>query len=238
MTIAKGANASKYSTAFLYAAAAAVAIAGILHLMLAPGNFRFNVNQGILFAIGGIVQIFWIIPVLRRWGLAWYSIGIAGNVAFVAIWLITRFPGNPITGRGEMEANTIELITEAAQLAFIGLATAILFIDRKRSRIESSHNDASLEQHKAMTMTTTAAQTSRTHGRKGLMILGAIVIALILVSWFVLPSLMPRRGRGGEGFREGGERSGQRAGLQSSSSSPALDLGNRPPLTAPPLPPQ
>lgn len=236
MTIVKGANATKYSTAILYAAAAAVAIAGILHLMLAPGNFRFNVNQGILFAVGGIAQIFWIIPVLRRWGPAWYSIGIAGNVAFIAIWLITRFPRNPITGRGEMEVNTIELITEAAQLAFIGLAIAILFIERKRRGVDSTYNDASLDQRNAMTTATTAtaaAQTSRTRGRKGLMILGAIVIALILVSWFVLPSLMPRRGRGGEGFREGGERSGQRAGLQSSSSH-ALDLGNRPPLTAPP----
>jgi len=31
-----------------YAAAAATAIAGILHLMLGPGNLGFNVNQGII----------------------------------------------------------------------------------------------------------------------------------------------------------------------------------------------
>ena len=114
------------------------------------------------------LQVFWITPVLRRWGLALCSVGMAGNVAFVAILLITRLTGNPITGRGEMEANTIELITEAAQLAFIGLATTMLFIDHKKKGIENGICGASSGQGKS-----TLAQTSRTAGRKGLMILGA-----------------------------------------------------------------
>jgi hypothetical protein len=32
--------------------------------------------------------------VIRRWGLPWYAIGIAGMIVFMAIWIITRMPGN------------------------------------------------------------------------------------------------------------------------------------------------
>ena len=42
----------KYSVLY-YAAAAATAIAGILHLILAPGMLNFNPNATILFAVGG-----------------------------------------------------------------------------------------------------------------------------------------------------------------------------------------
>src|ERR1051325_6985727 len=118
--------ATRKDMTLYFAAAAAIAVAGALHLMMAPGIFRFNVGQGILFTVGGIAQVFWIIPMIRKWGRAWYSIGIAGNFAFFAIWLITRFPGNPITGRGELRINSTEMIIEGAQLAFIGLVEAIL----------------------------------------------------------------------------------------------------------------
>ena len=33
-------------------------------------------------------------------GLLWYGIGIGGTLVFIAIWIITRIDGNPITGRG------------------------------------------------------------------------------------------------------------------------------------------
>ncbi|HEU4605358.1 MAG TPA: hypothetical protein VFS46_03885 [Nitrososphaera sp.] len=82
-----------------YAAAAATAIAGILHLTLAPNMLNFNPNSAILFFAGGAAQVFWAIPMARRWGKAWHGIGIGGTAALMAIWVITRMPGNPITGR-------------------------------------------------------------------------------------------------------------------------------------------
>jgi hypothetical protein len=86
--------------ALYIAAAVTTAIAGMLHLMNGPNSLNFNVNQGILFIVGGIAQVFWIIPMIRRWGIPWYAIGIAGTMVFMALWIITRIPGNPITGRG------------------------------------------------------------------------------------------------------------------------------------------
>ena len=61
-----------------YTAAATTGIAGIIHLYLAPNSLGFNLNSGMLFLIGGIAQLFWIIPTIKRWGTPWYTIGIGG----------------------------------------------------------------------------------------------------------------------------------------------------------------
>ncbi|MFZ0567591.1 MAG: hypothetical protein WAM22_06285, partial [Nitrososphaeraceae archaeon] len=83
-----------------YAAAATTAIAGILHLSLVPNVIGRNPNSGIFFIISGIAQIFWVIPMLKRWGRIWYFLGIGGTLILIIMWVITRVPGNPITGRG------------------------------------------------------------------------------------------------------------------------------------------
>ena len=119
-----------------YAAAGVTAIAGILHLNLAPGMLNFNPNATILFAIGGAAQVFWAIPMARRWGRTWYSVGIAGTLAFMLIWIVTRFPGNPITGRGG-GANEMAIAVESMQALFIGLAAAILVLESRMKKIDS-----------------------------------------------------------------------------------------------------
>lgn len=119
-----------------YAAAGATAIAGILHLILAPNMLNFNPNATILFAIGGAAQVFWAVPMARKWGRAWYSIGIAGTIAFLLIWVITRFPGNPITGRGG-GVNEMAIAVEAMEALFIGLAATILVIESRMKKIDS-----------------------------------------------------------------------------------------------------
>jgi VIT1/CCC1 family predicted Fe2+/Mn2+ transporter len=114
-----------------FAAAAATAIGGIIHVILSFNSLQNNVNTGILFLVGGIAQMFWVIPMIRRWGAIWYSIGIGGTATFMAIWVITRLPDNPITGRaGSVSQNAI--IVETAQIAFIALAIAILVYEYRR----------------------------------------------------------------------------------------------------------
>ena len=125
----------KYSVLY-YAAAGATAIAGILHLILAPNMLSFNPNATILFAIGGAAQVFWAVPMARRWGRTWYSIGIAGTIAFLLIWVITRFPGNPITGRGG-GVNEMAIAVESMEALFIGLAVAILVIESRMKKMNS-----------------------------------------------------------------------------------------------------
>ena len=120
--------------AVLYAAAAAAtAIGGIIHLTMAPNSLGNNVNTGILFLVGGIVQMFWAIPMIRMWGLAWYGVGLGGTAVFVAIWTITRISGNPITGRGgSISQNAI--MVESTQIAYIVITIAIILYELKKRR--------------------------------------------------------------------------------------------------------
>jgi hypothetical protein len=111
-----------------YSAAGTTAIAGILHLILAPNMLNFNPSSAILFFVGGAAQLFWAVPMIRRWGRLWYGIGIGGTLVFIAIWIITRVDGNPITGRGGM-INEMGIAVEIMQWAFVVLTSAILVIE-------------------------------------------------------------------------------------------------------------
>jgi hypothetical protein len=124
-----------------YAAAAATAVGGILHLILAPNMLGFNINTGLFFLIGGIAQLFWVVPMVKRWGRPWYAIGIGGTAVLVAVYFITRMPGNPITGRGG-GVNSMAIAVEVAQLVFIGLCIAILAMaGKKKEEEEVNKND-------------------------------------------------------------------------------------------------
>jgi hypothetical protein len=87
-----------------------------------PSN---NTNSTILFLIGGLAQVFWIVPTIRRWGKMWDLIGIFGTATFVVIWVVTRIPDNPITGRGGRIGETAVII-EALQIGFIILIGIII----------------------------------------------------------------------------------------------------------------
>ena len=117
-----------------YSAAGTTAIAGILHLILAPNMLNFNPNSAILFFVGGAAQLFWVVPMIRRWGRVWYSIGIGGTLVLIAIWIITRIDGNPITGRAGM-INEMGIAVEIMQWTFVSLTSAILAIELRIKRI-------------------------------------------------------------------------------------------------------
>ena len=73
-----------------FVAAGTTIIAGILHLTMVPRSISHNPWEGILFLVGGILQIFWAVPVIKRWGRIWQIIGIIGTVIFVALWFSDR----------------------------------------------------------------------------------------------------------------------------------------------------
>ena len=75
---------------FSLVVASTTVIAGILHLQMAPGSLSRNLGQGILFLVGGIAQVFWAIPVIKRWGRIWQIIGIVGTAVFIALWYASR----------------------------------------------------------------------------------------------------------------------------------------------------
>jgi hypothetical protein len=123
------------SKGLYYAAAATTAIAGILHLSGAANSFGFSVNIGIFFTVAGIAQLFWVVPMVKRWGKPWYYTGIGGTAVLIAIFVITRVQGNPITGRG-LPVNTMGIAVELFEAAFIGLTAAVIAYESKRIQLD------------------------------------------------------------------------------------------------------
>jgi hypothetical protein len=112
-----------------YGAAASTGIAGILHLILVSNAINSNINNAIFFLVAGILQLFWIIPMIKRWGRVWYAIGIAGTVILIGIWVITRIPDNPITGRGG-PISEMAIAIEVFQIAYVVLTAVIMAKER------------------------------------------------------------------------------------------------------------
>jgi hypothetical protein len=154
--------------------------------MMGPNSLNNNVNQGILFIVGGIAQVFWIIPMIRRRGIPWYAIGIVGTIVFMALWIITRMPDNPITGRAGPAGNPIAITIEVFQATFIGLTAAIIIYEHRKKKKKKGQQEV----EKSIT---------RASGRRHVPILGGIVIAMILIGLFALPMLIPGPMGGGGG---------------------------------------
>jgi uncharacterized membrane protein HdeD (DUF308 family) len=120
----------KYQYLFI-AAAVATAIAGIVHLYMPLSHPRMlgNLPVATFFLVSGIAQLFWVLPMIKRWGRIWYYVGIAGNIAFIILYVITRFPGNPVNGRGG-DVDAVDMICELAQIAYIAITAVILAKER------------------------------------------------------------------------------------------------------------
>jgi hypothetical protein len=112
-----------------YAAAGTTAIPGTLHLIFASNVIGSNILSGIFFIVAGIIQIFWALPMVRRWGKVWYYIGIAGTVILIILWTVTRVP-NPITEGRALPVNEIGIAIEVFQIAYIAMTAIILVKER------------------------------------------------------------------------------------------------------------
>ena len=71
---------------------------------------------------------------LKRWGRIWYFLGIGGTIILIIMWVITRVPGNPITGRGG-PISEMAIVIEIFQIAYI-VITAIIILKERRGHKE------------------------------------------------------------------------------------------------------
>ena len=118
------------------ASAIATAIAGIVHLYMPLSHPRMlgNIPIATFFLGSGIAQLFWVIPMIKRWGRIWYYIGIAGNIGFIILYVVTRFPGNPVNGRGG-DVDIVDMICELAQVVYIAITAVILVKERSMKAV-------------------------------------------------------------------------------------------------------
>lgn len=97
--------------------------------MIVPNVIGSNINTAIFFMISGIAQLFWVVPMIKRWSRIWYYIGIAGTIILIIMYAVTRVPGNPVNGRGG-DVDAVDMICELAQVAYIAITAVILAKER------------------------------------------------------------------------------------------------------------
>ncbi len=110
----------------LYTAAVSTIIAGVLHLAIVPMFFKLmTIDVIIFFLVSGLAQIFWAIPIIKRWIIPWYYIGIGGTIVLILLWVIA------VPGSG-YPIGKLDVPIEVSQIVFIIVCTIII----KRSRME------------------------------------------------------------------------------------------------------
>jgi len=115
---------NKLKAILIIAAITSTTIAGILHIFMVPRSIERDMYEGIFFLISGILQIFWIMPIIKDWHKIWYYVGVSGTTVLFVLWFAERIPGLE-SGRGiRLSANTVAI--EAFQIAFIGLCIVLL----------------------------------------------------------------------------------------------------------------
>ena len=111
-------------------AAACTGIAGILHLMLVPSSIIAGIQYATFFLISGLLQLFWVLPMVKRWSRIWNIIGFAGTVVLVGLtgYVVIESVRNPqSTPPGVTE---LAVAIEIFQISYV-IITAIIIVTRR-----------------------------------------------------------------------------------------------------------
>ena len=114
-----------------YVTAASTFIGGVLHLAIILMFFAFTpVNVMIFFLVSGACQLFWVIPVLKRWSNVWYYIGIGGTAILIALFVIA------VPARG-LPVSELEVTIEFIQIVFI--ICSIMIVKDSTTKLEKAN---------------------------------------------------------------------------------------------------
>jgi hypothetical protein len=106
----------------LYAAAALSLLAALVHLWVTPEHFEEWWGYGTFFLVCAVAQGLYA-PILLRWpSRPILLLGVAGNLAVVILWLVTRTTGVPLFGphAGEVEeAGALDLVCTLAEVGIV-----------------------------------------------------------------------------------------------------------------------
>lgn len=117
----------------LFSAGASTFVAGVLHLTIVPMFFsQMSLDVTIFFIVSGMIQLFWVIPTVKRLIIPWYYIGIGGTIILIIMYFIA------VPGSG-YPISPLDVAIEASQIAFIILS--IIIIKKNRAEMKSGNID-------------------------------------------------------------------------------------------------
>jgi hypothetical protein len=113
-----------------WGAAVCTGIAGILHLMLVSGSINSHLEYATFFLISGVAQIFWVVPMVKKWGRTWYAIGIAGTLVMVGLtgYVIVNIVENPQAAPPGISEMAVAI--EVFQVSYV-ILTGIIIAKRR-----------------------------------------------------------------------------------------------------------
>jgi hypothetical protein len=112
-----------------FGAAVCTGIAGILHLILVSSSINSHLEYAIFFLISGVAQIFWVVPMVKKWGRTWYVIGIAGTLVMVGLtgYVIVNIVENPQSAPPGVSEMAVAI--EVLQVSYV-IMTGIIIAKR------------------------------------------------------------------------------------------------------------
>ena len=112
-----------------FGAAVCTGIAGILHLILVSSSINSHLEYATFFLISGVAQIFWVVPMVKKWGRTWYVIGIAGTLVMVGLtgYVIVNIVENPQSAPPGVSEMAVAI--EVLQVSYV-IMTGIIIVKR------------------------------------------------------------------------------------------------------------
>lgn len=121
-------------------------VAGLIHGIVSPDHFAQWWGYGLFFVVAAFVQVgYGAIPLFRRmvegegilaaWSgrsvRAFLAIGIAGNLAAIALWLVTRTVGIPFFGPEAGRIEAVGLWDAMSKLVEVALVVTLAALMRR-----------------------------------------------------------------------------------------------------------
>ena len=120
-------------------------ITGLLQLILSSTLRTLEKGDPALeiFFIGiGVLQLFWAVGIIRKWGSQLYSLANGITIALIFLWVLFRLP-KPFIGTA-LPIDSLSIAIEALQIVFFALCTIILAakVDKKLITTQSTTTHA------------------------------------------------------------------------------------------------
>lgn len=103
-----------------------IAVAGLVHLIIAPVHYDHAPAHGIFFAIAGLIQCAWAVAFWRQPSLALYRVGLAVSGGLVVLWLLTLALPTPFGGHDAGSIDTPSVVCKLSELVGLTALVALM----------------------------------------------------------------------------------------------------------------